>query len=82
MLFRSTNIVEITEGLVYEVDTVVSATNATIKDIDTGTTITITSGASGTIVATVGGLPTTRVTTTLVHGFNNSIVTAGAFEVN
>ena len=80
--FSGTNIVEITEGLVYEVDTVVSATNATIKDIDTGTTIAITSGASGTMVATVGGLPTTRVTTTLVHGFNNSIVTAGAFEVN
>ena len=78
--FSGTNIVEITEGLVYFVDTIVSSTNATIKD-ESGATITITSGASGLMVATVGGLPTTRVTTTLAHGFNNSILTAGSFEV-
>ena len=77
--FQGTNFGGLTQGLVYFVDTVVNGTTATIKDAN-GDPI-VTDGTSGSMLATVGGTPTTRITTTSAHGFNNSIVTSGAFEV-
>ena len=77
--FQGTNFGGLTQGLVYFVDTVVNITTATIKDAN-GDPI-VTDGTSGSMLATVGGTPTTRITTTSAHGFNNSIVTSGAFEV-
>mgnify|MGYP003630375125 FL=1 len=78
--FQGTNFGELTQGLVYFVESIdVDGVSATIMDAD-GTQISLTTG-SGAMLVTVGGLPTTRITTTLEHGFNNSIVTSGAFEV-
>ena len=63
--FQGTNFGGLEQGTVYFVASIVNPTTATIKD-QLGTTIVL-SNASGLMVATCGGNPTTRITTGIPH---------------
>lgn len=73
------------DGTVYFVDTILSATEFTIKD-ESGTQIT-TAGGTGTMLVEIGGQPAIRVTTSSAHGFTeNELVniddTVGSVQLN
>ena len=63
--FQGTNFGGLVQGTVYFVASIVDATTATIKD-QTGATVVL-STATGLLVTTCGGNPTTRITTGIPH---------------
>lgn len=63
--FQGTNFGGLEQGQVYFVESIVSPTKATIKD-QTGAQVVLTT-ATGLMVTTVGGNPTTRITTGIPH---------------
>ena len=63
--FQGTDFGGLAQGTVYFVENVVSSTKATIKD-QTGAQVVL-STATGLLVTTVGGNPTTRITTGIPH---------------
>ena len=63
--FQGTNFGGLVQGAVYFVASIVDSTTATIKD-QTGATVTL-STATGLMVTTCGGNPTTRITTGIPH---------------
>ena len=63
--FQGTDFGGLAQGTVYFVESVVSPTKATIKD-QTGAQVVL-STATGLMVATCGGNPTTRITTGIPH---------------
>ncbi len=63
--FQGTNFGGLVQGTVYFVASIVDSTTATIKD-QTGATVTL-STATGLMVTTCGGNPTTRITTGIPH---------------
>jgi hypothetical protein len=74
-----------TDGTVYYVDTVDSATTFTIKDY-LGTQIT-TAGGTGNMLVVVGGNPTTRISTSIEHNLvENTLIrldgTSGSVQLN
>ena len=74
-----------TDGIVYFIDSVVDSTTFTIKDF-AGTQIE-TDGGSGDMQVVVGGQPSVRITTSIVHNFvENTLVridgTTGSVQLN
>jgi hypothetical protein len=64
----------LTDGTVYWVDTVINSTDFTISETPGGLPVTVT-GATGTMIAYVGGNPTTTITTGIAHNLEtNNIV--------
>jgi hypothetical protein len=86
VIFKGTSFGDIlTDGTVYIVDSVISATSFTIKD-QYGTAVSLTS-ATGTIVAYIGGTPAVTVYTGIPHGLlENDLVridgTTGSTQLN
>lgn len=75
----------LTDGTVYFIESIISATQFRIKD-ESGTLVPL-STASGTMLADVGGQPAIRVTTGITHNFeeNDFIIidgTLGSIQLN
>jgi hypothetical protein len=74
-----------TDGIVYFVDSIVDSTTFTIKDFAGNQIVTI--GDSGNMQVVVGGQPSVRVTTSIVHNFvENTLIridgTTGSVQLN
>jgi hypothetical protein len=63
----------LTDGTVYWVNTVINGTDFTISDTPGGAPVTVT-GAAGTMIAYVGGNPTTTITTGVPHNLQQNDV--------